>query len=318
VVLGAWLLNGAAITLLNPYVYRILVLCCLNVILALSLNLVNGITGQFSIGHAGFMAVGAYVSAAFTVYATPRLFGVSAAAGSLAAAGPFIVALLLGGLVAGVSGLLVGLPSMRLRGDYLAIVTLGFGEIIRVAILNIDAVGGARGFAGIPQRTDLAWAAAVAALTFIVLRNLVRSYHGRALLAIREDEIAAEALGVPTTRYKVSAFVVAAFFAGVSGGLFSHYTYLHTNSFTFMKSIEVIVMVVLGGMGSLIGSVFGAFILTALPELLRFASAERLIIYSLLLIVLMIARPQGLLGNREITWSGLLERFRRKRPGEAA
>ncbi|HET9951516.1 MAG TPA: branched-chain amino acid ABC transporter permease [Candidatus Eisenbacteria bacterium] len=318
VVAGAWALNAGALASLNPYIYRILVLCCLNVILALSLNLVNGITGQFSIGHAGFMAVGAYVSAAFTVYATPRLFGVTAEAGSLAAAGPFIVALVLGGLVAAVAGLLVGLPSMRLRGDYLAIVTLGFGEIIRVAILNIDAVGGARGFAGIPPRTDLAWAAAVAALTFIVLRNLIRSYHGRALLAIREDEIAAEALGVPTTRYKVSAFVVAAFFAGVSGGLFSHYTYLHTNSFTFMKSIEVIVMVVLGGMGSLIGSVLGAFILTALPEMLRFASAERLIIYSILLIVLMISRPQGILGNREISWSGLLTRFRRKRPGEAA
>ena len=317
-VLGAWALNGAALSVLNPYIYRILVLCCLNVILALSLNLVNGITGQFSIGHAGFMAVGAYVSAAFTVYATPRLFGVTADAGSLAAAGPFILALVLGGLVAAVAGLLVGLPSMRLRGDYLAIVTLGFGEIIRVAILNIDAVGGARGFAGIPQRTNLAWVAAVAALTFIVIRNLVRSYHGRALLAIREDEIAAEALGVPTTRYKVSAFVVAAFFAGVSGGLFSHYTYLHTNSFTFMKSIEVIVMVVLGGMGSLIGSILGAFILTALPELLRFASAERLIIYSLLLIVLMISRPQGILGNKEISWSGLLARLRRKRPGEAA
>ena len=317
-VAGAWALNGAALAALNPYVYRILVLCCLNVILALSLNLVNGITGQFSIGHAGFMAVGAYVSAAFTVYAAPRLFGVTTATGSLAAAGPFIAALLLGGLAAAIAGLLVGLPSMRLRGDYLAIVTLGFGEIIRVAILNIDAVGGARGFAGIPQRTDLAWAAAVAALTFIVIRNLVRSYHGRALLAIREDEIAAEALGVPTTRYKVSAFVVAAFFAGVSGGLFSHYTYLHTNSFTFMKSIEVIVMVVLGGMGSLIGSVLGAFLLTALPEMLRFASAERLIIYSLLLIVLMISRPQGILGNREIAWSEFLARLRRKRPERAS
>jgi branched-chain amino acid transport system permease protein len=207
---------------------------------------------------------------------------------------------------------------MRLRGDYLAIVTLGFGEIIRVAILNIEAVGGARGFAGIPQRTDLAWVAGIAVLTFVFLRNLVRSYHGRALLAIREDEIAAEALGVPTTRYKVWAFVIAAFFAGVAGGLFSHYTYLHTNSFTFMKSIEVIVMVVLGGMGSLTGSLLGASILTALPEVLRFASADRLIIYSLLLVILMISRPQGILGNREIAWGALLRRFRRKRPEGAA
>jgi branched-chain amino acid transport system permease protein len=314
---AAWAVNAAGVSWLNPYVYRILVLTGINVILAMSLNLVNGVTGQFSIGHAGFMAVGAYVSAAFTVYAAPRLFGVATDAGPLAAAGPFIVALLLGGLAAGVAGILVGLPSMRLRGDYLAIVTLGFGEIIRVAILNIDAVGGARGFAGIPQRTDLGWVTAVAVLTFVVLRNLVRSYHGRALLAIREDEIAAEALGVPTTRYKVSAFVVAAFFAGVAGGLFSHYTYLHTNSFTFMKSIEVIVMVVLGGMGSLTGSILGAGILTALPEMLRFASAERLIIYSLLLIVLMIARPQGILGQKELSWGGVLALFRRKPTGEA-
>ncbi len=275
-------------------------LCSINVILALSLNLVNGITGQFSIGHAGFMAVGAYASAAYTVYAVPVWFGRSAETG-VAAAGAFLIAILVGGLVSAVAGFLVGLPSMRLRGDYLAIVTLGFGEIIRVAILNIDAVGGARGFAGVPTRTNLAWVLGGAWLTYAVIRNLMRSYHGRALLAIREDEIAAEALGVPTTRYKVTAFVIGAFFAGVAGALFSHYTYLHTNSFTFMKSIEVVIMVVLGGMGSLTGSILGATVLTALPELLRFASAERLIIYSLLLIVLMIARPQGILGRRELT-----------------
>jgi branched-chain amino acid transport system permease protein len=245
------------------------------------------------------MAVGAYASAAFTVYAVPRLFGVGPEATGVVVMAPLFLALLVGGFASALAGFVVGLPSMRLRGDYLAIVTLGFGEIIRVAILNIDAVGGARGFAGVPHRTDLAWVLAGAAATFIVLRNLLRSYHGRAFLAIREDEIAAEALGVPTTRYKVTAFVIAAFFAGVAGALFAHYTYLHTNSFTFMKSIEVIVMVVLGGMGSMVGSILGATVLTALPEALRFASAERLIIYSLLLIVLMIARPQGILGKTE-------------------
>ncbi len=295
-----WGVDWVASRVLNPYIYRVVVLCSINVILALSLNLVNGITGQFSIGHAGFMAVGAYASAAYTVYAVPLMFGRAAEAGWLAA-GAFLLAILVGGLVSAVAGLLVGLPSMRLRGDYLAIVTLGFGEIIRVAILNIDAVGGARGFAGVPTRTNLAWVLAGAWFTFAVIRNLMRSYHGRALLAIREDEIAAEALGVPTTRYKVTAFVIGAFFAGVAGALFSHYTYLHTNSFTFMKSIEVVIMVVLGGMGSLTGSILGAILLTALPELLRFASAERLIIYSLLLIVLMIARPQGILGRRELS-----------------
>ena len=164
----------------------------------------------------------------------------------------------MGGLASAVAGFLVGLPSMRLRGDYLAIVTLGFGEIIRVAILNIDAVGGARGFAGVPQRTNLAWVLGGAWITFVVIRNLMKSFHGRALLAIREDEIAAEALGIPTTRYKVTAFVIGAFFAGVAGALFAHYLYLHTNSFTFMKSIEVVIMVVLGGMGSLTGSILGA------------------------------------------------------------
>ena len=302
-----WGIDWAASRAVNPYIYRVLVLCSINVMLALSLNLVNGITGQFSIGHAGFMAVGAYASAAFTVYAVPRMFGGSAEAGWVAAAA-FVLAILVGGTVSALAGFLVGLPSMRLRGDYLAIVTLGFGEIIRVAILNIDAVGGARGFAGVPQRTNLAWVLAGAWLTFIVIRNLMRSYHGRALLAIREDEIAAEALGVPTTRYKVTAFVIGAFFAGIAGAFFSHYTYLHTNSFTFMKSIEVIIMVVLGGMGSLTGSILGATLLTALPELLRFASELRLVIYSLLLIVLMIARPQGILGRRELSFRSLFPR----------
>ncbi|HLQ65622.1 MAG TPA: branched-chain amino acid ABC transporter permease [Candidatus Limnocylindrales bacterium] len=312
VLFGLWVLDRGLTAGLNPYFYRILVLSGLNVMLALSLNLINGVTGQFSIGHAGFMAVGAYTSAAFTVYAAPRLAGGTPE--GLLAALLFIPAIAIGGAAAAIAGFLVGLPSMRLRGDYLAIVTLGFGEIIRVAILNIDAVGGARGFAGIPQLTTFTWVGAGAVITYVVIRNLLRSYHGRALLAIREDEIAAEALGIPTTRYKVTAFVISAFFAGAAGALFSHYTYLHTNSFTFMKSIEVIVMVVLGGMGSLTGSILGATLLTALPEALRFASADRLIIYSALLIVLMIARPQGILGQREISFSRMFGRFRNPAP----
>jgi branched-chain amino acid transport system permease protein len=316
-LLAVWALDRAAVQTVNPYLYRILVLCGLNAILAMSLNLVNGITGQFSIGHAGFMAVGAYTSAAFTVYAAPRLFGLDPAAGGLTAAGPFLCAILIGGACSAAAGFLVGLPSMRLRGDYLAIVTLGFGEIIRVAILNIDAVGGARGFAGVPHLTNLAWVLGGVLATFFTIRHLMRSYHGRAFLAIREDEIAAESLGVPTTRYKVTAFVIAAFFAGVAGALFAHYTYLHTNSFTFMKSIEVIVMVVLGGMGSLSGSLLGATLLTALPEALRFASADRLIIYSFLLIILMISRPQGILGRKELSFRGLARFWKRPRPAGA-
>jgi branched-chain amino acid transport system permease protein len=316
-VLVIWGADHAAGALVNPYIYRVLVLCGINIILALSLNLVNGVTGQFSIGHAGFMAVGAYSSAAFTVYAVPRLFGVEGSAAGPVGAVAFVLAMLLGGLCSAIAGFLVGLPSMRLRGDYLAIVTLGFGEIIRVAILNIDAVGGARGFAGVPARSNLGWVTGAAVVTFVAIRNLLRSYHGRAWLAIREDEIAAEALGVPTTRYKVTAFVLGAFFAGVAGALFAHYIYLHTNSFTFMKSIEVIIMVVLGGMGSLTGSILGATLLTALPEVLRFASADRLIVYSLLLVVLMIARPQGMLGRKEFTL-GFLRGASKSRPTLAA
>jgi branched-chain amino acid transport system permease protein len=303
-LVGLWAVNALARDFISPYIYGVAVLCGINIILALSLNLVNGITGQFSIGHAGFMAVGAYVAAAFTVYGAPHLFGAGAGRGPAEVAA-FLIAILLGGLVSAVAGFLVGLPSMRLRGDYLAIVTLGFGEIIRVIILNVDAVGGARGFAGVPQRSNLAWVLGAAIITFIAIRNLLLSYHGRAWLAIREDEIAAEALGVPTTRYKVTAFVIGAFFAGVAGALFAHYIYLHTNSFTFMKSIEVIIMIVLGGMGSLTGAVLGATLLTALPELLRFASSDRLIVYSLLLIVLMIARPQGILGQKEFSLRSL-------------
>ncbi len=308
-VAAIWGLDHLASEFVNPYVYRVLVLCGINVVLAISLNLVNGVTGQFSIGHAGFMAVGAYTSAAFTVYAVPGLFGAAGSTEGVAGAAAFLLAMLLGGICSAAAGFLVGLPSMRLRGDYLAIVTLGFGEIIRVVILNIDAVGGARGFAGVPQRSNLAWVTGAAVVTFLVIRNLLRSYHGRAWLAIREDEIAAEALGIPTTRYKVTAFVLGAFFAGVAGALFAHYIYLHTNSFTFMKSIEIIIMVVLGGMGSLTGSILGAILLTILPEVLRFASSDRLIIYSLLLVVLMIARPQGILGRKEFSLG------RRRAPG---
>jgi branched-chain amino acid transport system permease protein len=316
IVAGLWVMERLASEFVNPYIYRVAMLCGINIILALSLNLVNGVTGQFSIGHAGFMAVGAYVSAAFTVYGVPQWFGPGGSAGGPAGAAAFFLAILLGGTASAATGFLVGLPSMRLRGDYLAIVTLGFGEIIRVVILNVDAVGGARGFAGVPTRSNLAWVAGAAIVTFVAIRNLLRSYHGRAWLAIREDEIAAEALGVPTTRYKVIAFVIGAFFAGVAGALFAHYIYLHTNSFTFMKSIEVIIMIVLGGMGSLTGSVLGATILTALPELLRFASSDRLIVYSLLLVVLMIARPQGILGRKELSL-GALGRLWRPGPSPA-
>jgi branched-chain amino acid transport system permease protein len=298
---------------LNPYLLRIVLLIGINIVLAVSLNLVNGFTGQFSIGHAGFMAVGGYTAAMLSLR-----FGQGAALALAAAGLPLPVsqgllllgALIVGGLVSAVAGYLVGLPSLRLRGDYLAIVTLGFGEIIRVVILNVDAVGGARGLPGIPQWSNFFWVFLWAVLVVVVSRNLAHSTHGRALFAIRDDEIAAEALGVDTTRYKVLAFVLGAFFAGVAGGLSAHNdAYLNPSSFTFLRSIEVIAMVVLGGMGSISGSVLAAIVLTLLPELLRGMKDYRMVIYSLMLIVLMITRPQGLLGTRELSWSWVRRRF---------
>ncbi|MBI2345979.1 MAG: branched-chain amino acid ABC transporter permease [Deltaproteobacteria bacterium] len=315
-VLGLWVINWILTNWLSEFAYhlQILVLIGINAILAVSLNLINGVTGQFSLGHAGFMAIGAYVAAAATYYGDPFLaarFG-EAIPLNMLETGAFLVALLLGGLAAAVAGLLVGLPSLRLRGDYLAIATLGFGEIIRVIILNCESVGGARGFPGIAERANFFWVYGALAITTWVLRNLVRSPKGLAFPAIREDEIAAASIGISTTRYKVIAFVVGAFFAGVGGGLFAHFmTYLHTNTFSFIKSIEYVAMVVLGGMGSFTGAILAAALLTMLPEVLRAASEYRMIIYSLLLIVMMLVRRQGLLGNREFSWRWFL---RARRP----
>jgi branched-chain amino acid transport system permease protein len=294
----------------NPYYFQVLMLIGINIVLAVSLNLVNGFTGQFSIGHAGFMAVGAYTSAMFTLKVGP-MFSPSLAAlpGPLAHGITLLLALIAGGLLAAAAGWLVGLPSLRLRGDYLAIVTLGFGEIIRVLILNIEAIGGARGLGNIPQYTDFFWVFLAVVTVVVLARRLARSTHGRALFAIRDDEVAAEALGVDTTRYKVIAFVFGAFFAGIAGGLYAHFlSYLNPSSFTFLKSIEVIAMVVLGGMGSITGSVLAAIVLTLLPEVLRPVKDYRMVVYSLMLIILMITRPQGLMGTSELSVGRLFRR----------
>jgi branched-chain amino acid transport system permease protein len=316
-IAGLLALNFALTRLFNPYIVQIVMLCGINVILAVSLNLINGFTGQFSIGHAGFMAIGGYGSAMITMHAGRAWAAALTAAGvpgALAQAGPLLIALLGGGLLAALAGYLVGLPSLRLRGDYLAIVTLGFGEIIRVLILNIDAVGGPRGLPGIPGWANFFWVGAGVLSVILLARHLAASTHGRALFAIRDDEVAAEALGVDTTRYKVLAFVIGAFFAGVAGGLFAHYlSYLNPNSFTFLKSIEVIAMVVLGGMGSVSGCVLAAILLTLLPEVLRPVKDYRMVMYSLMLITLMITRPQGLMGSREFS----LAMFRRRRAAAA-
>src|SRR5215469_1670595 len=276
-----------------------------NIILAVSLNLINGYTGQFSLGHAGFMAVGAYTAAVITnQFSTlsPMLAAVA-----------FLSALIAGGLLAAVAGLIVGIPTLRLRGDYLAILTLGFGEIICVVLQNMDAVGGARGYQVFHGWTNFFWAFAVAAVTIYFIVALVHSTYGRGFIAVQDDEIAAAAVGINPVKYKVTAFVIGAFFAGIAGGLYAHSKmYLTPDGFGYMKSIEIVVMVILGGMGNTPGVVVAAVLLTLLPEGLRsmqdiehvpgiarefplsWIGNTRMIIYSLLLVVLMLTRPKGL------------------------
>ncbi len=295
---------------IDDYVLNILVMIGINIILAVSLNLVNGHTGQFSLGHAGFMAVGAYTSASITLYAGPGLLKALGGVSTFSNSAVFLLALIVGGLMAAVTGLLVGVPSLRLRGDYLAIVTLGFGEIIRVVIQNTNAVGGPRGLGGIPAYSNFFWTYALAAVTIYVIANLVNSTYGRGFLAVRDDEVAAEAMGINTTKYKVTAFVLGSFFAGIAGGLYAHYiTYITPEGFNFLKSVDVVVMVILGGMGSTVGVTLAAILLTVLNEFLREFEQYRMIVFSLLLIVMMIARPQGLIGD--LAW---LRRKKRKVP----
>jgi branched-chain amino acid transport system permease protein len=249
------------------------------------------------------MALGAYASSAFTVYVNPDALGLVPLLPPWVWQPLFFAAALgLGGLVAAAAGLLIGIPTLRLRGDYLAIATLGMGEIIRVIVLNLDFVGGARGFTDIPEYAGFFWIYGALAVMVFLLARLAYSIKGLAFLSVREDEVAAQSVGISVTRYKVMAFVIGSFWAGIGGGLFAHLeTYLHTNSFGFLKSIEFVVMVVLGGMGSITGSVLAATVLTLLPELLRVASEWRMIFYSLLLVVMMILKPRGLMGKRELS-----------------
>jgi branched-chain amino acid transport system permease protein len=301
-LVGSYAFSFFAEDQVDPYVLNILMLIGINIILAVSLNLVNGHTGQFSLGHAGFMAVGAYASTAITLY--------TSVGRSLPGPLAFIIALVVGGLAAALFGLIVGVPSLRLKGDYLAIVTLGFGEIIRVVIQNTEALGGPRGLSGIPAHTNFFWAFALASITIYVIASLVDSTYGRGFLAVRDDEVAAEAMGINTTKYKVIAFVIGAFFAGIAGGLYAHYIqYITPEGFNFLKSVDVVIMVILGGMGSTIGVTVAAIGITVLNEFLRSAEQYRMIIFALLLIVMMILRPQGLIGD--IGW---FRRGRRAKP----
>ena len=272
--------------ILDDYWETNVILILINIIMAVSLNLINGLTGQFSIGHAGFMAVGAYTSAIITV--------------KLGMDFPF--ALIVATVSAAFLGFLIGMPTLRLNGDYLAIATLGLGEIIRIAILNIDYVGGASGFMGIPRLTTFPIAFWIMVFVVYFIKNFKNSADGRACLAIRENEIAAETMGINTTKYKVMAFTIGAGFAGTAGALFSHYYYIaHPASFTFMRSFDVLTMVVLGGLGSISGSISGAVLLTAISAALADYPEWRMVIYSIVLIVLMLNRPQGIFGNKELS-----------------
>jgi branched-chain amino acid transport system permease protein len=291
-----WLFSGR----INGYYMDVLTNIGINVTLAVSLNLINGYTGQFSLGHAGFMAVGAYTSAAITLFVGPHILPAGTGTSVTLVTGFFFCgALVVGGLAAAITGWLVGMPSLRLKGDYLAIVTLGFGEIIRVIFRNIPALGGALGLNDIPPYTNVFWVCAVALVCIYTVVSMVHSTYGRGFIAVRDDEIAAEAMGINTTRYKIVAFVVGAFFAGLAGALYGHYTLsIDPKGFDFMRSIEIVVMVILGGMGNTIGVIAAAILLTLLPEWLRIwlknSDEYRMLFYSLLLIILMLTRPQGL------------------------
>ncbi len=297
----------------NAYIQLTVLFILVNCMMAMSLNLVNGYTGQFSLGHAGFMAIGAY----FSAYASlnfPVLPGVLSILS-------FTIYAFIGGSLAALFGYIVGLPSLRLKGDYLAIVTLGFGEIIRVALQNLEFLGGARGLSGIPSLPQINLGAIVLdrfivsyafaifwiLVCFFVIWRMMKSSHGRSFLSVREDEIAAEAMGVNTTKTKVRAFVISSFFAGTAGAMFAHITnYISPASFTFLLSVNAIIMVVLGGMGSMSGSICAALFITILPEALRslkdFTGVDlRMVIYSLSLILVMLLRPQGMFGEEEIT-----------------
>lgn len=286
---------------LNGYQAQILLLAGINILLATSLTLINGFTGQFSLGHAGFMAVGGYTAASLTYYLVPKLGLTGVSEISF-----FGLSVLAGGITSAICGYLVGLPSLRLKGDYLAIVTLGFGEIIRVCFLNVDAVGGARGLTGIKTYTDQHWIVFPALLSCFMAFRLRDTKQGRAMLAVREDEIAAEAMGVDTTATKVTAFVWSSFWAGIAGALYAHhYGYLNPSTFGFMKSFEIIVIIVLGGLGSVSGAILAAIALTILPEALRPLQEItridfRMILYSLILVLFMLMKPNGLLGRREL------------------
>ena len=300
--------------LLNAYLQLIIMFMGINIILSTSLNLVNGYMGEFSVGHAGFMAVGAYITSLLNVwlFTGDRTFGAALLPGS-SAVYLFPFTLLLGGIGAALVGLLVAVPSFKTRGDYLAIITLAVNYIVKSSIENIQIIGGARGFMGMRNVVNemekainlpwiMIWVFAGTGFAVWIIYRFVNSTYGKGIVAIRDDEIAAEIMSVDTRRIKMFAFMLSSGLAGIAGGLFAHILgYINPGSFTIMKSTEIMVMVYLGGMGSLSGSVLSAIGFTIILELFRPLQVIKWVAIPFLLILLMLFRPEGLLGNRELT-----------------
>ena len=269
---------------------QILIIIIINSILAVSLNLISGYTGQLSLGHATFMGLGAYAATLFTLELQL----------------PFLASVILGAAVAAFFGFVIGVPTLRLKGDYLAIATLGFGEITKNILLNLEITGGPMGLRGIPKATNVYVATAALILVIFSLNRIMNSRVGRSFIAIREDELAAEAMGINTTRFKILAFIIGAFYAGLAGGLYAFlFRYINPKDFGFMRSIEILCMVVLGGMGNTYGAILGASIITILPEFLRSVSPAiaqyRMVLYGLLLVVMMIVKPRGIIGEPSLS-----------------
>jgi len=283
--------------MINSYISGILILVCINIVLAISLNITAGCLGQMALGHAGFMSIGAYTAALFTK------------SNLIPGVGGYVLALILGGLVAMIIGVVIGIPALRLRGDYLAILTLAFCEIIRVLIEFFKFTGGAKGLTGIKLNKNFAIIYIIMLLCVFMMYTFMKSRHGRAILSIREDEIASESSGINLTFYKTLAFAYSAFFAGVAGGMYAHYIgILGAKNFDFNKSIDILVIVVLGGLGSFTGSAIGAIVLTILPEMLRGFNDYRMFIYAVMLILMMMFRPSGLLGTKEFSLTNLVSK----------
>ncbi|MDF2590874.1 MAG: branched-chain amino acid transporter permease [Clostridia bacterium] len=281
---------------MNTYIEGILILAGINLMAVLGLSLLTGFTGLFSFGHAGFMAIGGYASAMLTVKFH----------------WPLIPALLAGGLAAALISAVIGKVTLNLKGDYFCIATLGFGEAIRLILDNVQYFGGARGWPGIPNYTNIWNVIAINLLAIVILANLIRSRHGRNMIAIREEELASQIIGINVFKHKMVSLMLSASYAGIAGGLMAHYmTFLQPKMFSLVKSTELIIIVIFGGLGSISGSVLGALVLTALPEVLRSFSRWRLVCYGLAVIIIMISRPEGLLGGYELTPSSIKKLYNR-------